>query len=93
MRIKTVAVMRGLFTVFAARLGDITRQVAKQTGSGVLDVAAPSRSHNACASDPWVFGARREAGESIPPFHPNREAMREVGAALDAYIRSKAIEQ
>jgi lysophospholipase L1-like esterase len=77
----------------AARLGDITRQVAKQTGSGLLDVAALSRSHDACTTDPWVFGARREAGESIPPFHPNREAMREVGVALDAYMRSKAAEQ
>jgi hypothetical protein len=77
----------------AARLGDITRQVAKQTGSSLLDVAALSRSHDACASDPWVFGAARETGESIPPFHPNREAMREVGVALDAYIRSKAAQQ
>jgi hypothetical protein len=77
----------------AARLGDITREVAMRTGSGVVDVAVLSRSHDACGSDPWVLGARREAGESIPPFHPNREAMREVGAALDAYLASQAIEQ
>jgi lysophospholipase L1-like esterase len=77
----------------AARLAEITRQVAKQTGSGLLDVAALSRPHDACTSDPWLLGARREAGESIPPFHPNREAMREVGVALDAYMRSEAAEQ
>ena len=77
----------------AVRLGDITRQVAGQTGSGVVDVAALSRTHDACSSDPWVLGARREAGESIPPFHPNREAMRAVGAALDAYLASKASKQ
>jgi hypothetical protein len=77
----------------AARLGDITRQVAKQTGSGLLDVATLSRSHDACAGDPWLLGARRAAGESIPPFHPTREAMREVGLALDAYLSSKAAEQ
>jgi lysophospholipase L1-like esterase len=69
--------MRGI----AARLGDVTRAVAKQTGSDVLDVAQISRAHDACGSDPWVLGARREAGITIPPFHPNREAMREVAAA------------
>ena len=77
----------------AARLGDITRKAAMQTGAGVVDVATLSRSHNACGSDPWVLGARREAGASIPPFHPNAEAMREVAAALDAYLASKATEQ
>jgi lysophospholipase L1-like esterase len=77
----------------ADRLADITRQVAKQTGSGMLDVAALSRSHDACTSDPWLLGARREAGASIPPFHPNREAMHAVGMALDAYLGSNTTEQ
>jgi hypothetical protein len=77
----------------ATRLRDITREVARQTGSGVVDVAALSRTHDACARDPWVLGARREADESIPPFHPTREAMHDVGEALDAYFASKAPQQ
>ena len=81
--------MRGI----AARLGAITREVARQTGADVVDVAALSQSHNACATDPWLLGAQREAGASIPPFHPTRGAMREVAAALDAYLTSKAANQ
>lgn len=69
----------------AARLADITQQVARETGSGLMDVAALSRRHNACSSDPWVLGARAEAGSSIPPFHPTPAAMRAVGDALNDY--------
>jgi lysophospholipase L1-like esterase len=69
----------------AARLATITREVAKESGSGLLDVALLSRGHDACAKDPWVLGARREQGSLIPPFHPTQEAMRAVGNALNAY--------
>jgi lysophospholipase L1-like esterase len=73
--------MRGV----AARLANITRQVAKESGSGLLDLAVLSRGHDACSKDPWVLGARREQGSQIPPFHPNQEAMQAVGDALNAY--------
>ena len=66
----------------AARLADITRQVAKESSVDVLDLASLSRAHNACSADPWVLGAHPPKGESIPPFHPNREAMHAVGDAL-----------
>jgi lysophospholipase L1-like esterase len=69
----------------AARLAAITRQVAKESGAGLLDVAALSRGHDTCSPDPWVLGARREPGNLIPPFHPTRAAMRAVGDALNAY--------
>jgi lysophospholipase L1-like esterase len=73
--------MRGV----AARLAKITRQVAKESGSGLLDLGMLSRGHNACSKDPWVLGARREPGSFIPPFHPTQEAMQAVGEALNAY--------
>jgi lysophospholipase L1-like esterase len=74
--------MRGV----AARLLAITRQIAQQTGAGLLDVTALSRTHNGCSSGPWVAGAHREQGSLIPPFHPTLEAMRAVGAALNDYL-------
>jgi lysophospholipase L1-like esterase len=73
--------MRGI----AARLAAITRQVAKETAVGLLDVASLSRTHDACSKDPWVLGARREEGTTIPPFHPTRAAMAAVGNALNTY--------
>lgn len=73
--------MRGV----AAQLAMITRQVAKESGSGLLDLALLSHGHDACSKDPWVLGARREPGSAIPPFHPTREAMQAVGTALNAY--------
>jgi lysophospholipase L1-like esterase len=69
----------------AARLAQITREVAKETGSGLLDVAVLSRAHDACSKDPWVLGAHREPGLLIPPFHPTGAAMQAVGEALNAY--------
>ena len=66
----------------AARLAEITRKVAQESGAELLDVGALSRTHNACSRDPWVLGAHPKQGESIPPFHPNRAAMRAVGEAL-----------
>jgi len=66
----------------AARLADITRKVAQESHADLLDVGSLSRAHNACSSDPWVLGAHPPQGASIPPFHPNREAMRAVGDAL-----------
>jgi lysophospholipase L1-like esterase len=69
----------------AARLASITRQVAKESGSGLLDLAVLSRGHDACSKDPWVLGAQREQGSLIPPFHPTREAMQAVGNALNSY--------
>jgi hypothetical protein len=74
--------MRGV----AARLLAITRQVAQQTGAGLLDVSSLSRTHNGCSSDPWVAGAHREQGSLIPPFHPTLEAMHAVGVALHDYL-------
>jgi lysophospholipase L1-like esterase len=66
----------------ARRLADITRRVAQESGADLLDVAALSRAHNACASDPWLLGAHPDTGISIPPFHPTGEAMHAVGEAL-----------
>ena len=71
----------------AARLADITRQVARQTQADLLDVATLSRAHNACSSDPWVLGAHRENGALIPAFHPTQQGMQAVGAALYGYLR------
>jgi lysophospholipase L1-like esterase len=70
----------------AARLAVITRQVAMETGAGLMDVASLSRAHDACSKDPWVLGAHREEGTLIPPFHPTQAAMTAVGNALNAYI-------
>jgi lysophospholipase L1-like esterase len=66
----------------AARLAEITDKVAQESHADLLDLGSLSRAHNACSSDPWVLGAHPPQGESIPPFHPNREAMHAVGDAL-----------
>jgi lysophospholipase L1-like esterase len=66
----------------ATRLADITRKVAQDSSADLFDLASLSRAHNACSTDPWVLGAHPPQGESIPPFHPNGEAMRAVGDAL-----------
>jgi hypothetical protein len=71
--------MRGV----AARLAQITGRVAHESGVGLLDLGALSQGHDACSNDPWVLGARREAGLFIPPFHPTRAAMRAVAEALN----------
>ncbi|HEX3837710.1 MAG TPA: SGNH/GDSL hydrolase family protein [Steroidobacteraceae bacterium] len=92
-RVALTVARADLMRSVATRLADVTRTVAKQTRSGLVDVAALSRMHGACASDPWVLGAGREAGESIPPFHPTRAAMQKVAEALDSYLASKATDQ
>jgi lysophospholipase L1-like esterase len=69
----------------AAQLATITSEVARESRSGLMDVRALSRGHDACSKDPWVLGARREEGSLIPPFHPTRAAMQAVGTALDAH--------
>jgi hypothetical protein len=69
----------------AARLARTSREVAKETGSGLLDVALLSHGHDACSKNPWVLGAHREQGSLIPPFHPTLEAMQAVGEALNTY--------
>jgi lysophospholipase L1-like esterase len=84
-RIALTAPQADQMRAVAARLASITRQVAKETGSGLLDLAVLSRGHDACSKDPWVLGALREQGSLIPPFHPTRAAMQAVGNALNAY--------
>ena len=75
--------MRGV----AARLADITRQVARESAADLVDVAALSRDHNACSNVPWLTGAHPDPAELIPPFHPNQNGMRAVGEALNMYLR------
>jgi lysophospholipase L1-like esterase len=85
-RIGLTAAQADEMRAVAAHLADITRKAAAETGAGLLDVASLSRAHNACSSNPWVLGARREEGTAIPPFHPTREAMHAVGEALNDYL-------
>ncbi len=70
----------------AARLADITREVARKSAADLFDLATLSRAHNACAADPWLAGAHPDGGLPIPPFHPYEKGMRAVGDALDAYL-------
>ncbi len=86
-RIALTAEQADQMRAVAARLAEITRQVAHQSQADLLDVARLSRAHNACSTDPWVSGANPEPGASIPPFHPTLAGMQAVGAALYGYLR------
>lgn len=72
----------------AARLARLTEAVAQRSGAEVLPVAALSRGHDACASDPWVTGfVPAVPGTTFVPYHPNLSGMTAVADALVAKLR------
>jgi lysophospholipase L1-like esterase len=72
----------------AARLAQLTGEVAKQTGAKVLRASDVTRAHHVCAREPWMNGYIAP-GPNAPraPYHPTLAGMTAVAAALDKALR------
>jgi lysophospholipase L1-like esterase len=70
--------MRGV----AARLHEITRKVAKDSGAYFVDASAISADHNACAAEPWVNGFVFDMSRGKFAYHPNLAGMTAEANAL-----------
>jgi hypothetical protein len=66
-----------------ARVVATTAQVAKATGSGLLQASALTAPHNACSPEPWANGYPPAKGAA---FHPRAEAHAAIAEALDKMI-------
>jgi lysophospholipase L1-like esterase len=71
----------------AARLAALTARVARESGADILRASELSKSHDACAAEPWMTGfPDPRAKWSFPPYHPNRAGMDAVAAALQRLL-------
>lgn len=72
----------------AARLAQVTADVARRNGAELLPAAALSVSaHNACAAVPWMAGFIAPAGNgAFAPYHPNLAGMTAIARALDRML-------
>lgn len=70
----------------AARLAAVTKKVADDTGSGLLQASELTREHDVCSSDPWVNGA--PSPSVVVPYHPNAKAMHAIADRLDQMLPS-----
>jgi lysophospholipase L1-like esterase len=72
----------------AARLAQLTGEVAKQSGAMVLRASEVTRAHHVCAREPWMNGYTAP-GPNAPraPYHPTLAGMTAVAAALDKALR------
>lgn len=67
----------------AARLLVVTREAAAAGGASVITTSEISRSHDACAAQPWMNGY---PAPGAAPYHPNLAAMTAIADALDAAL-------
>lgn len=70
----------------ASRLADATATAAAATGADLVDLAAASHGHDACAADPWVETYRPAAGRST--YHPNEAGMRAAASLVESALKS-----
>jgi lysophospholipase L1-like esterase len=72
----------------AARLAQLTAEVAKKSGAKVLRASRVTRAHHVCARKPWMNGYTGP-GPNAPraPYHPTLAGMTAVAAALDKALR------
>jgi lysophospholipase L1-like esterase len=70
----------------AARLVAVTKKVADDTGSALLQASELTKEHDVCSSDPWVNGA--PSASVMVPYHPNAEAMHAIAERLDRMLPS-----
>jgi lysophospholipase L1-like esterase len=70
----------------AARLAAVTKKVADDTGSGLLQASELTKEHDVCSSDPWVNGA--PSPSVMVPYHPNAKAMHAIADRLDRMLPS-----
>jgi lysophospholipase L1-like esterase len=70
----------------AARLEQATSAAATATNATLVDLAAASRGHDACSTDPWVETGHPPAGRSS--YHPNEAGMRAAAALVETALAS-----
>lgn len=70
----------------ASRLAEDTATAASATGATLVDLAAASRGHDACAASPWVESYRPAAGRVT--YHPNEAGMRAAAALVESALDS-----
>jgi hypothetical protein len=70
-----------------ARLRQITAQVARESGAGLLEASVVTREHHACAADPWINGfAKPDPAAPVAFYHPRLAGMTAVAEALDRML-------
>lgn len=68
----------------ATRLEALTAGVAQHADAMLVDGAAITRAHHACADDPWMQGYTANADwKTTVPYHPTRAGMTAIAEALD----------
>ncbi|MDH6554370.1 lysophospholipase L1-like esterase [Streptomyces sp. SAI-133] len=70
----------------ASRLADATATAAAATGATLIDLAAASHGHDACAANPWVETYRPAAGRAT--YHPNEAGMRAAASLVESALNS-----
>jgi hypothetical protein len=72
----------------AARLRELTLEVATDAGATVLHASDLSVGHDLCAPRPWLHGWRDIGphGRRLAVYHPRIEAMEAVAAELDRVL-------
>lgn len=77
----------GLSRQINRRVVAITKQVARQTGSGLIAASALSAKHNACSGAPWTNGypVPQATGDGIA-FHPRLASHTAIAQALGRLI-------
>jgi len=70
----------------SSRLADATATAAAATGATLVDLAAASHGHDACAASPWVETYRPAAGRSA--YHPNEAGMRAAASLVESALAS-----
>lgn len=75
------------FLTLGKRLERITARAAEASGADILDAAALTRNHHACAADPWITGYRPDPDWALQaPYHAKQQAMTHVADALAALL-------
>lgn len=71
----------------ARRLAEITRTVAGQNNANIITASEFSKGHDACSTDPWMYGYPRPgAPVAGVQYHPNTAGMTAVADALERLL-------
>lgn len=74
-----------LFRKVEARLRDITREAASESGAMLIDVAEMSMDAHSCSDDPWIA----PAVGGVAAFHPTKAGAERVAKAVAAAVNAK----
>jgi len=71
----------------AAKLEQITRDVAQSTGAHLADIAAATKDHHACAATPWMTGYLDGSGaHEAVPYHITDAGMSAIANAVSVVL-------